>query len=74
MRVLTRSVPKMSQAPRCDSGESPVQIVVFVTLPLIEVFSGDLSMQAKTHEKVDALGENRAIACEAVALLLHESI
>ena len=34
----------------------------------------NIYLQAKTHEKVDALGENRAIACEAVALLLHDSV
>lgn len=29
-------------------------------------------MQAKTSEGVDALGENRAIACEAVVMLIHK--
>lgn len=27
--------------------------------------------QAKTHEKVDSLGENRSIACHAVVMLLR---
>ena len=29
-----------------------------------------VNVKAKTHEKVDALGENRAIACHAVVLLV----
>jgi len=29
-------------------------------------------IQAKTSEGVDALGENRAIACEAVVMLIHK--
>jgi 2-C-methyl-D-erythritol 2,4-cyclodiphosphate synthase len=28
-----------------------------------------VNIKGKTHEKVDALGENRAIACHAVVLL-----
>lgn len=31
-----------------------------------------VNLKAKTHEEVDALGENRAIACHAVALLVTE--
>ena len=31
-----------------------------------------VNIKAKTHEKVDSLGENRSIACEAVVLLLKE--
>lgn len=31
-----------------------------------------INLKAKTHEKVDALGENRAIACHVVALLLPQ--
>ena len=31
-------------------------------------------MQAKTSEGVDALGENRAIACEAVVMLIREDL
>lgn len=27
--------------------------------------------QAKTHEKVDSLGENRSIACHAVVMLIR---
>ena len=29
-----------------------------------------VNLKAKTHEDVDALGENRAIACHAVVLLV----
>lgn len=32
-----------------------------------------VNIKAKTHEKVDSLGENRSIACEAVVLLLLSS-
>ena len=31
-----------------------------------------VNIKAKTHEKVDSLGENRSIACEAVVLLLKD--
>lgn len=31
-----------------------------------------VNIKAKTHEKVDSLGENRSIACEAVVLLLKQ--
>ena len=31
-----------------------------------------MNVKAKTHEKVDSLGENRSIAAEAVVLLLRE--
>ena len=32
-----------------------------------------VNLKGKTHEKVDALGENRAIACHAVVLLAPAS-
>jgi 2-C-methyl-D-erythritol 2,4-cyclodiphosphate synthase len=31
-----------------------------------------VNLKAKTHEKVDSLGENRSIACEAVVLLIKK--
>ncbi|GAB4814081.1 hypothetical protein N2152v2_001127 [Parachlorella kessleri] len=31
-----------------------------------------VNIKAKTHEKVDSLGENRSIACHAVVILLRE--
>jgi 2-C-methyl-D-erythritol 2,4-cyclodiphosphate synthase len=31
-----------------------------------------VNIKAKTHEKVDSLGENRSIACEAVVLLIKK--
>lgn len=40
---------------------------------LCEILGADpsvVNIKAKTHEKVDSLGENRSIACEAVVLLL----
>ncbi len=33
-----------------------------------------LFMQAKTHEKVDSLGENRSIAVHAVCMLIREDL
>jgi 2-C-methyl-D-erythritol 2,4-cyclodiphosphate synthase len=41
---------------------------------LCEILGADpsvVNIKAKTHEKVDSLGENRSIACEAVVLLLN---
>jgi 2-C-methyl-D-erythritol 2,4-cyclodiphosphate synthase len=32
---------------------------------------GQINVKGKTHEKVDAIGENRAIACHAVVLLIR---
>ena len=29
-------------------------------------------LQAKTHEKVDSLGENRSIACHTVVMLIKK--
>ena len=37
---------------------------------LLEAHPSVVNIKAKTHEKVDSLGENRSIACEAVVLLL----
>lgn len=39
---------------------------------LLEAHPSVVNIKAKTHEKVDSLGENRSIACEAVVLLLRE--
>ncbi|KAK2077976.1 hypothetical protein QBZ16_003844 [Prototheca wickerhamii] len=36
---------------------------------LLGVDTAAVNIKAKTHEKVDSLGENRSIACHAVALL-----
>ena len=35
--------------------------------------SSQVNLKGKTHEKVDALGENRAIACHAVVLLCADT-
>jgi len=43
---------------------------------LVALLRCDLSqvnVKGKTHEQVDALGENRAIACHAVALLVSQT-
>jgi hypothetical protein len=31
-----------------------------------------VNIKAKTHEKVDAVGEQRAIACHCVVMLIHD--
>ena len=36
---------------------------------LLAIDIGDISVKAKTHEGVDALGENRAISCHVVAMV-----
>ena len=38
---------------------------------LLECDLSQVNIKGKTHEKVDALGENRAIACHVVVLLLY---
>lgn len=41
---------------------------------LLHVDVGNVNLKAKTHEKVDAVGENRAVSVQAVATLFkHES-
>lgn len=37
---------------------------------LLEAHPSCVNIKAKTHEKVDSLGENRSIACEAVVLMI----
>ena len=32
-----------------------------------------VNVKAKTHEKVDSLGENRSIACHSVVMLVHKN-
>ena len=38
---------------------------------LLDCEEDQLNLKAKTHEKVDAIGEGRAIEVHAVALLAH---
>jgi len=33
-----------------------------------------VNLKAKTHEKVDSIGEERSIACHAVVLLLRKDM
>eukprot|EP00887_Chlorella_sp_A99_P002254 scaffold10.g2254.t1 len=40
---------------------------------LLDADPSVVNIKAKTHEKVDSLGENRSIAAEAVVLLLREA-
>lgn len=39
---------------------------------LLQCDLGQVNLKGKTHEKVDALGENRAIACHVVVMLLPQ--
>lgn len=42
---------------------------------LCELLGADpavVNLKAKTHEKVDSLGENRSIACHTVVLLMRK--
>ncbi len=39
---------------------------------LLGAHASCVNLKAKTHEKVDSLGENRSIAAEAVVLLLRD--
>jgi len=39
---------------------------------LLEADPSVVNIKAKTHEKVDSLGENRSIACHAVVMLIRE--
>ena len=39
---------------------------------LCEVDPSVVNVKAKTHEKVDSLGENRSIACHTVVMLIHD--
>ena len=39
---------------------------------IMGVHESVLNIKAKTHEKVDAVGEERAIACHAVVLLVKQ--
>ena len=40
---------------------------------LLHVQASRINLKGKTHEGLDALGENRAIACHAVVLLVEDS-
>lgn len=40
---------------------------------LLEADPSVINVKAKTHEKVDSLGENRSIACHTVVLLVKDS-
>ena len=38
---------------------------------VLGVHESVVNVKAKTHEKVDSLGENRSIACHTVIMLIH---
>lgn len=40
---------------------------------LLEAHPSVVNIKAKTHEKVDSLGENRSVACHTVVLLVRKS-
>lgn len=39
---------------------------------LLEAHPSVVNVKAKTHEKVDSLGENRSIACHTVVILIRQ--
>jgi len=39
---------------------------------MLETHPDAVNVKAKTHEKVDSLGEERSIACHTVVLLIRE--
>ena len=39
---------------------------------LLQVDPSMVNVKAKTHEKVDSLGENRSVACHTVVLLVKK--
>ena len=39
---------------------------------LLEAHPSVVNVKAKTHEKVDSLGENRSIACHTVVILIKQ--
>ena len=39
---------------------------------LLEAHPSVVNIKAKTHEKVDSLGENRSIACHTVVILIRQ--
>jgi len=41
---------------------------------LLEAHPSVVNIKAKTHEKVDSLGENRSIACHAVVMLIRKDM
>jgi len=50
---------------------SPVKNAIRDNLcALLEAHPSAINLKAKTHEKVDSLGENRSIACHTVVLLI----
>ncbi|GBG86566.1 hypothetical protein CBR_g41628 [Chara braunii] len=52
---------------------SPHKPVILKNLcELLGVGAGAVNLKAKTHEKVDSLGENRSVACHAVVLLMRK--
>jgi 2-C-methyl-D-erythritol 2,4-cyclodiphosphate synthase len=63
--TLIAQQPKM--APHKESMR--MNVASFLDVPL-----GRVNVKAKTHEKVDSLGENRSIACHTVALLAHSNV
>ncbi len=52
---------------------SPVKEAIRDNLcALLGAHPSAINIKAKTHEKVDSLGENRSIACHTVVLLIRD--
>lgn len=84
-RLLTAALEKLAQTPWKIVN---VDVVVIAQTPrlsphkaamkqrlaeLLAVDAGRVNIKGKTNEHVDAVGENRAIACHCVVLLSRES-
>ena len=41
---------------------------------LLEAHPSVVNLKAKTHEKVDSIGEERSIACHTVAMLIKKEL
>ena len=68
------SVPKLLYRLECADG-CIVMMWASCILQVAPCKGNDmLFMQAKTHEKVDSLGENRSIAVHAVCMLIREDL
>ena len=59
----------MHSPPPPDTSLCPSRSALAHLPPLCSV----VNIKAKTHEKVDSLGENRSIACHAVVMLLLQA-
>ena len=75
--ILHSPALHQSQVFHCASVQrpklSPVKDAIRDNLcTLLVAHPSAINLKAKTHEKVDSLGENRSIACHTVVLLVKD--